>query len=150
MPWRQPSSCLCVIWLPERNNALLLASVTGLLLQGYTQYGGLRPFGVSLLYGGWDSILGFQLYQVPGHCGRCCCGCSTCLNARARQRDARRLVLMRHNFPRAQSNPSGNYDGWKATAIGANHQSADNILKQDYKDDITLAEAVKLVVKVRN
>ncbi len=37
---------------------------------------------------------------------------------------------------------------WKATAIGANHQSAENILKQDYKDDITLEEAVKLVVKV--
>lgn len=37
---------------------------------------------------------------------------------------------------------------WKATAIGANHQSAENILKQNYKDDITLEEAVKLVVKV--
>jgi Proteasome subunit len=37
---------------------------------------------------------------------------------------------------------------WKATAIGANHQSAENILKQDYKDDITLADAVKLVIKV--
>jgi 20S proteasome subunit alpha 3 len=77
--------------------------------QGYTQYGGLRPFGVSLLYAGWDKIDSFQLYQ---------------------------------------SNPSGNYDGWKATAIGANHQSAENILKQDYKDDISLEEAVKLVVKV--
>ena len=37
---------------------------------------------------------------------------------------------------------------WKATAIGANHQSAENILKQDYKDDITLEAAVKLVIKV--
>ncbi|KAI8871998.1 proteasome subunit alpha type 4 [Ramicandelaber brevisporus] len=31
--------------------------------QGYTQYGGLRPFGVSLLYAGYDPIKGFQLYQ---------------------------------------------------------------------------------------
>lgn len=31
--------------------------------QGYTQYGGLRPFGVSLLYAGWDKVDQFQLYQ---------------------------------------------------------------------------------------
>lgn len=77
--------------------------------QGYTQYGGLRPFGVSLLYAGWDAQNKYQLYQ---------------------------------------SDPSGNYGGWKATAIGANQQAAQNILKQEYKDDICLADAVKLVVKV--
>ncbi|DBB00907.1 TPA: protein with putative role during mitosis [Trebouxia sp. C0004] len=77
--------------------------------QGYTQYGGLRPFGVSLLYAGWDVTNGFQLYQ---------------------------------------SDPSGNYGGWKATAIGANSQGAQNILKQDFKDEITLEEAVKLIIKV--
>ena len=31
--------------------------------QGYTQYGGLRPFGVSFLYAGYDKIYGFQLYH---------------------------------------------------------------------------------------
>lgn len=31
--------------------------------QGYTQYGGLRPFGVSFLFAGWDKHYGFQLYQ---------------------------------------------------------------------------------------
>lgn len=77
--------------------------------QGYTQYGGLRPFGVSLLYAGWDVQNKYQLYQ---------------------------------------SDPSGNYGGWKATAIGANQQAAQNILKQDYKDDIKLEDAVKLVIKV--
>eukprot|EP01059_Diplonema_ambulator_P020369 TRINITY_DN34134_c0_g1_i1.p1 TRINITY_DN34134_c0_g1~~TRINITY_DN34134_c0_g1_i1.p1 ORF type:complete len:271 (+),score=82.94 TRINITY_DN34134_c0_g1_i1:53-865(+) len=31
--------------------------------QGYTQIGGLRPFGVSFLYAGWDNAHGFQLYH---------------------------------------------------------------------------------------
>ncbi len=47
--------------------------------QAYTQYGGLRPFGVSFLFAGWDKNFGFQLYQTD---------------------------------------PSGNYSGWKATVIG--------------------------------
>jgi 20S proteasome subunit alpha 3 len=29
----------------------------------YTQYGGLRPFGVAFLYAGWDRHHGYQLYQ---------------------------------------------------------------------------------------
>ncbi|KAJ2357312.1 Proteasome subunit alpha type-3 [Coemansia sp. RSA 2618] len=33
------------------------------LKQGYTQFGGLRPFGVSFLCAGWDATFGFQLYQ---------------------------------------------------------------------------------------
>lgn len=51
--------------------------------QAYTQYGSLRPFGISVLYIGWDKQYGFQLYQ---------------------------------------SDPSGNYGGWKATCIGHNSQ----------------------------
>lgn len=61
--------------------------------QGYTQFGGLRPYGVSLLYGGWDRERGFQLYQ---------------------------------------SDPSGNYSGWKATAVGAGAAAAQAILRADY------------------
>jgi len=33
------------------------------LKQGYTQFGGLRPFGISFLYAGWDKHHGFQLYK---------------------------------------------------------------------------------------
>jgi 20S proteasome subunit alpha 3 len=78
--------------------------------QAYTQFGGLRPFGVSMLYAGWDKVYGFQLYQ---------------------------------------SDPSGNYNGWKATCIGANNQSATSLMKQEYKQEImTLDEALKLAMKV--
>src|SRR5271169_3254274 len=79
------------------------------LKQGYTQTGGLRPFGVSFIYAGYDTIHGFQLYQ---------------------------------------SNPSGNYGGWKATSVGANNASAQSLLKQDYKDEMNLKEACTLAAKV--
>ncbi|KAM7540963.1 hypothetical protein Aperf_G00000036954 [Anoplocephala perfoliata] len=33
------------------------------LQHGYTMYGGRRPFGVSMLFVGWDKQYGYQLYQ---------------------------------------------------------------------------------------
>eukprot|EP00475_Leptophrys_vorax_P016179 TRINITY_DN22635_c0_g2_i2.p1 TRINITY_DN22635_c0_g2~~TRINITY_DN22635_c0_g2_i2.p1 ORF type:complete len:262 (-),score=17.32 TRINITY_DN22635_c0_g2_i2:621-1406(-) len=87
--------------------------------QGYTQFGGLRPFGVSFLFAGWDARHGFQLYH---------------------------------------SDPSGNYGGWRAAAIGANHGAAQSLLKQEYKEGkgpggeavpgMDLEEAVRLALKV--
>lgn len=77
--------------------------------QGYTQFGGLRPFGVSFLYAGFDDRFEFQLYT---------------------------------------SNPSGNYSGWKLTSIGANSASLQTLLKQDYKDDLTIEEAKNLLLKI--
>lgn len=77
--------------------------------QSYTQHGGLRPFGVSFLYAGWDPVYGSQLYC---------------------------------------SDPSGNYVGWKAIAIGANNESSSGILKQDYDENCSLQKATGLVAKV--
>nr|CAG4638586.1 EOG090X09LQ [Cyclestheria hislopi] len=78
--------------------------------QAYTQYGGKRPFGVSLLYAGWDHHYGFQLYQ---------------------------------------SDPSGNYGGWKATCIGNNSAAAVSMLKQEYKEGETnLNDALALAIRV--
>lgn len=79
------------------------------LKQGYTQFGGLRPFGVSFLYAGWDKHFGFQLYH---------------------------------------SDPSGNYAAWKATAIGANNQAAQSILKQEWTNELDLHGALKLATKI--
>ncbi|XP_029157484.1 uncharacterized protein LOC114929930 isoform X2 [Nylanderia fulva] len=78
--------------------------------QAYTQYGGKRPFGVSILYMGWDKYYGYQLYQ---------------------------------------SDPSGNYGGWKATCIGNNSAAAVSSLKQEYKEgETTLKDAMALAIKV--
>jgi 20S proteasome subunit alpha 3 len=79
------------------------------LKQSYTQFGGLRPFGVSFLFAGWDETNGFQLYQ---------------------------------------SDPSGNYGGWRAAAIGANNQAGDSILKDEYKADCNLHDALIMAIKV--
>ena len=77
--------------------------------QGYTQYGGVRPFGVSFLMGGWDKYFGFQLYTTD---------------------------------------PSGNYNGWKAYAVGENDATAQGLLKQDWKEKMTLHEGLLLALKV--
>eukprot|EP00521_Asterionellopsis_glacialis_P004629 CAMPEP_0195270550 /NCGR_PEP_ID=MMETSP0706-20130129/14421_1 /TAXON_ID=33640 /ORGANISM="Asterionellopsis glacialis, Strain CCMP134" /LENGTH=262 /DNA_ID=CAMNT_0040325851 /DNA_START=24 /DNA_END=812 /DNA_ORIENTATION=+ len=91
--------------------------------QSYTQYGGLRPFGVAFLFAGYDEKHGFQLYQ---------------------------------------SDPSGNYSGWKATVIGANNQAGKSLLKSEYgsssSSEMTddeesspdVAGALRLAVKVLN
>ena len=36
-------------------------------------------------------------------------------------------------FQLYQSDPSGNYGGWKAQAIGNNNRAAQSILKSDYR-----------------
>ena len=75
----------------------------------YTQYGGLRPYGVSFLVAGYDKFKGCQLYLTD---------------------------------------PSGNYGGWKATAIGEKNQTAQSILKSLYKPNMTATEAMDLTVQV--
>lgn len=78
--------------------------------QSYTQYGGKRPFGVSILYMGWDKHYGYQLYQ---------------------------------------SDPSGNYSGWKATCIGSNSNRAMPVLKQELDEtELTLTRAKEMAIKV--
>lgn len=53
-----------------------------------------------------------------------------------------------YGFQLYHSDPSGNYSGWKATCIGSNSTNATSILKQDYKEEITLKEAKSLAIKV--
>lgn len=56
-----------------------------------------------------------------------------------------------YGFQLYQSDPSGNYSGWKATVIGANNQAGKSLLKNEYSEEKpTLEEAMRLVVKVLN
>lgn len=77
--------------------------------QGYTQLGGLRPFGVSFLVAGHDPAHGVQLYHTD---------------------------------------PSGNFSGWKAYAIGIKNNTAQQIMRQDWKEGLKLHEALELTAKV--
>ncbi|RLN47597.1 hypothetical protein BBJ28_00005600 [Nothophytophthora sp. Chile5] len=53
-----------------------------------------------------------------------------------------------HGFQLYHSDPSGNYGGWKATAIGANNRAAKSLLKSDYEENMTVEEALAFSVKV--
>ena len=75
--------------------------------QMYTQHAGVRPFGVSIIFGGVDKT-GARVFGT---------------------------------------HPSGTYRGYKATALGAGRETVINILKEEYKDDMSLDKNIKLVVK---
>merc|ERR1711920_380023 len=75
------------------------------LKQGYTQFGGLRPYGVSFLIAGYDKHHGFQLYDT---------------------------------------NPSGNFNGWRAHAIGTNSNTAQATMRQDWTEGMTKKQALDL------
>jgi proteasome alpha subunit len=75
--------------------------------QMYTQHAGVRPFGVSLIFGGVD--------KTGSH------------------------VFGTH--------PSGTYRGYKATALGAGRETVLAVLKDDYREDLSIEESTKLTVK---
>ena len=53
-----------------------------------------------------------------------------------------------YGFQLYQSDPSGNYSGWKATVIGQNNQSGKSILKTDYSENNDTLKNLKLAVKI--
>lgn len=50
-------------------------------------------------------------------------------------------------FQLYSSDPSGNYAGWKATAIGTNNLAANSFLKQEYSESMNLEQGLDLGVK---
>jgi len=53
-----------------------------------------------------------------------------------------------YGFQLYKSDPSGNFGGWKATAIGKNKTQAITIMKKEWTADLTLEDAQKLAVKI--
>ncbi len=85
----------------------ILTRRIGEIKQLYTQHAGVRPFGISILFGGVD-------------------------------RKGSRIFW---------TDPSGAYLAYKAWAIGAGGDAANEILEAEYKDSITLDESVVLALK---
>ena len=85
----------------------IVAKRIGDLKQLYTQHAGVRPFGVSIIFGGVDKT-GERLYTTD---------------------------------------PSGSYRAYKAVTIGIGRETVENILKKEYREDLTLEESIKLATK---
>ena len=75
--------------------------------QLYTQHAGVRPFGVSIIFGGTDKT-GNRIFSTD---------------------------------------PSGSYRAYKAVAVGIGKETVENILKEEYKEDMSLEETTKLCIK---
>lgn len=85
----------------------IITKRVGDIKQLYTQHAGVRPFGVSIIFGGVDKT-GNRIFATD---------------------------------------PSGSYRGYKAVAVGIGRETVDGILKEEYRGDMNLDEAIKLAVK---
>lgn len=79
------------------------------LKQNFTQYGGARPFGISLLVAGVNKDGEKNLYTTD---------------------------------------VTGNYFGFKATAIGENDEKIKDILRKEYKDSMDIEEGLRLSLNI--
>jgi proteasome alpha subunit len=85
----------------------MMTKRVGDIKQLYTQHAGVRPFGVSIIFGGVDKT-GSRIFSTD---------------------------------------PSGSYRGYKAVAVGIGRETVEGTLKEEYREDISLDDAVKLAVK---
>lgn len=76
-------------------------------IQIYTQHGGIRPFGVSMIIAGVDTTGGKLL----------------------------------------TTDPSGSYRGYKARALGRNADQANKLLDEQYREGLSLDEAITLAIE---
>ncbi len=85
----------------------MMTKRVGDIKQLYTQHAGVRPFGVSIIFGGVDKT-GPRVFTTD---------------------------------------PSGSYRGYKAVAVGIGRETVEGILNEEYREDLSLDEALKLAIK---
>jgi proteasome alpha subunit len=88
----------------------IITKRVGDIKQLYTQHAGVRPFGVSIIFGGVDKT-GNRIFATD---------------------------------------PSGSYRGYKAIAVGIGRETVEGILKEEYREETSLDETIKLAVKCLN
>ena len=77
------------------------------VMQSYTQFAGVRPFGVAIIIGGVDDK-GPQLFVAE---------------------------------------PSGQYFAYRAVALGAGSGQAYDVLEKEYREDLSIEDAIKLALR---
>lgn len=107
----------------EIPTAQLVARVAA-VMQEFTQSGGVRPFGVSLLICGWDK-------DAPEGENDPKDGDNKAAGGRPRL---------------FQCDPSGAYFAWKATAMGKNYVNGKTFLEKRYDDNMELEDAVHTAI----
>jgi len=85
----------------------IITKRVGDIKQLYTQHAGVRPFGVSIIFGGVDKT-GNRIFATD---------------------------------------PSGSYRGYKAVAVGIGRETVEGILTEEYGENMSLDETIKLAVK---
>jgi proteasome alpha subunit len=85
----------------------MMTKRVGDIKQLYTQHAGVRPFGVSIIFGGVDKT-GPRVFTTD---------------------------------------PSGSYRGYKAVAVGIGRETVEGVLNEEYREDLSLDEALKLAIK---
>jgi len=88
----------------------IITKRVGDIKQLYTQHAGVRPFGVSIIFGGVDKT-GNRIFATD---------------------------------------PSGSYRGYKAIAVGIGRETVEGILKEEYREETSLDETIKLAIKCLN
>lgn len=104
-------------------------------MQGATQSGGVRPFGVSLLIAGWDEGILPEEEAAAAEGGE-----------EKKKPSGKTGGIMKGGPMLYQVDPSGSYFPWKATAIGKSATTAKTFLEKRYTEGLELEDAVHIAL----